>query len=66
MMGILVNLEAGLFLGFFLGIGCSLAVIYAIYLGGYRKAIEDSLHDPQPERYTRALSKAKQPSAPTR
>jgi hypothetical protein len=59
MMGILVNLEAGLFLGFFLGIGCSLAVIYAIYLGGYRKAIEDSLREPQPENYSKLLLKAK-------
>ena len=33
----------GLCFGFLWGIGCSLAILYAIYLGGYRKAVEDSL-----------------------
>jgi hypothetical protein len=30
------------------GIGCSLAILYSIYLGGYRKAVKDSL---KPEIY---------------
>jgi hypothetical protein len=33
----------GLIIGFMWGIGCSLAILYAIFLGGYRKAVEDSL-----------------------
>ncbi|MDR3774950.1 MAG: hypothetical protein P4L26_16465 [Terracidiphilus sp.] len=33
----------GLCIGFLWGIGCSLAILYSIYLGGYRKAVEDSL-----------------------
>ena len=33
----------GLCLGFLWGTGCSLAIMYSIYLGGYRKAVEDSL-----------------------
>ena len=47
----------GLACGFFWGIGCSLAILYSIYLGGYRKGVEDSLAEVKPERYTRALQK---------
>lgn len=60
MLQALLNLGVGWFLGFFLGFGCSLAVIYQIYLGGYRKAIEDSVRDPQPENYKRLFAKAKE------
>ena len=47
----------GLCVGFFWGIGCSLAILYSIYLGGYRKAVEDSLAPQKPPRYQRALDK---------
>jgi hypothetical protein len=47
----------GLIFGFLWGIGCSLAVMYSIYLGGYRKAIKESLAKPQPSRYVHALGK---------
>ncbi len=47
----------GLACGFLWGMGCSLAILYSIYLGGYRKGVEDSLAEPKPERYTRALHK---------
>lgn len=47
----------GLCFGFMWGIGCSLAILYSIYLGGYRKGIEDSLAEQKPERYFRALDK---------
>lgn len=47
----------GLIFGFMWGIGCSLAVMYSIYLGGYRKAIKESLAQPQPARYVKALEK---------
>ena len=47
----------GLCIGFIWGIGCSLAVLYSIYLGGYRKAVEDSLAEPKPPRFLRALEK---------
>ena len=33
----------GYFFGFSLGVGCALAVMYSIYSGGYRRAVEDSL-----------------------
>ena len=47
----------GLIIGFLWGIGCSLAIMYSIFLGGYRKAIKESLALPQPERYRKALEK---------
>ncbi len=47
----------GLCLGFLWGIGCSLAILYSIYLGGYRKGVEDSLSEHKPKRYTEVLAK---------
>jgi hypothetical protein len=49
----------GFFFGFALGVGCSLVVLYAIYSGGYRKALEDSLRDPHSDRYLQMLAKAR-------
>ena len=47
----------GCFLGFLFGVGCSLAVMYSIYMGGYRAAVKDSQTTPPPERHTQALAK---------
>jgi hypothetical protein len=47
----------GLCCGFFWGIGCSLAILYSIYLGGYRKGVEESLAEEKTERYRRAMEK---------
>jgi hypothetical protein len=47
----------GLCFGFVFGIGCSLAVMYSIYLGGYRKGIEDSLAPKKSQRFHAALEK---------
>ncbi len=47
----------GLCIGFMWGIGCSLAILYSIYLGGYRKAVEDSLAEVKPRRFSDALRK---------
>jgi hypothetical protein len=47
----------GLCLGFMFGTGCALAVMYAIFLSGYRKAVEESQMPVQPKRYTEALRK---------
>jgi hypothetical protein len=47
----------GVFLGFFFGVGCALAVMYSIYMGGYRAAVKDSLLQPPPERLAKALAK---------
>ncbi|MGI8771748.1 MAG: hypothetical protein ACR2JE_09945 [Acidobacteriaceae bacterium] len=46
-----MNIMIGYFFGFALGVGCALAVMYTIWTGGYRKAIEHSLMSYPPERY---------------
>jgi hypothetical protein len=54
----------GLILGFMFGVGCAFAVLYTIYMGGYRKAISESLQPgPPPSRYMRELEKIKRKSA---
>ena len=47
----------GFFFGFGFGVGCALAVMYSIYIGGYRKAVEDSLRDEKSDRYLHWLPK---------
>jgi hypothetical protein len=47
----------GFFFGFGFGVGCALAVMYSIYMGGYRAAVRDSRLPTPPERYTKALEK---------
>jgi hypothetical protein len=47
----------GLCIGFLWGIGCSLAILYSIYLGGYRKAVEDSLAEQKSQRFKETLRK---------
>jgi hypothetical protein len=47
----------GFFFGFGFGVGCALAVMYSIYMGGYRAALRDSQLPNPPERYTKAFEK---------
>jgi hypothetical protein len=47
----------GLCIGFLWGTGCSLAIMYSIYLGGYRKAVEDSLLPGKSKRFRETLKK---------
>lgn len=47
----------GFAIGYLLGVGCAVASMYSIYLGGYRKAMEDSLREGKSERYLRLLPK---------
>jgi len=47
----------GFFLGFAFGVGCALAVMYSIYMGGYRAAIRDAQLPVAPERYRKAIKK---------
>jgi hypothetical protein len=47
----------GLCFGFLWGIGCSLAILYSIYLGGYRKGVEESLASQKSKRFNEALTK---------
>ena len=49
---------AGFFLGFFFGVGCALAVMHSIYMGGYRAAVKDTLLPTPPKRLTRARANA--------
>lgn len=50
-MGGMMNIMVGFFFGFAFGVGCALAVMYTIWSGGYKKAIEDSLMEEKPDRY---------------
>jgi hypothetical protein len=59
-MGVFYNMMLGYFFGFALGVGCALAVIYTIYTGGYKKAIEHSLLEQKPKRYLDAVASAMQ------
>ena len=49
----------GLFLGFVFGVGCALAVMYSIYMGGYRAALQDTLLASPPERLVKARARSK-------
>ena len=51
----------GVFLGFVFGVGCALAVMYSIFLGGYRAAVKDAQLPSPPPRLLKA--RAKHPSA---
>jgi hypothetical protein len=57
-MGIFYNIMLGYFFGFALGVGCALAVFYAIYSGGYRKAVEHGLLQQKPKRYLDEMAAA--------
>jgi hypothetical protein len=47
----------GLILGFMFGVGCAFAVLYTIYMGGYRKAVADSLTQLPSKRFGEAREK---------
>jgi hypothetical protein len=57
-MAVFYNIMLGYFFGFALGVGCALAVFYAIYSGGYRKAVEDSLLPQKTKRYLEVMAAA--------
>jgi hypothetical protein len=50
----------GLILGFIFGVGCAFAVLYTIYMGGYRKAISESLSPDPPQRFRETLAKVEE------
>jgi hypothetical protein len=58
-MGFFSSAIVGYFFGFGFGLGCALAVIYSIYTGAYRKAVEDSLREEKSERFLKLLPKAR-------
>jgi hypothetical protein len=51
-----VGAVIGFFLGFAFGVGCALAVMYSIYMGGYRAAVRDTRLVEVPERLRRVLA----------
>ena len=53
----------GLCIGFMWGIGCALAILYSIYLGGYRKGVEDSLSEKKSKRYLDTLKRIRERDA---
>ncbi|WP_263375078.1 hypothetical protein [Granulicella aggregans] len=55
-MTILWSAMFAIFFGFIFGVGCSLAVMYSIYNGGYRAAVKESQMPDPPERYRKALN----------
>ncbi len=52
----------GFFLGFAFGVGCALAVMYSIYMGGYRVAVKEMRAPQQTERLRKALAGLQQSS----
>ncbi len=59
-MSIFYSSAFGFFLGFAFGVGCALAVLYSIYLGGYRAAVRDAELPTPPERLIKIIRKAQQ------
>jgi|HubBroStandDraft_2_1064218.scaffolds.fasta_scaffold715337_2 hypothetical protein len=50
----------GLCVGLVWGVGCSLVLLYSIYLAGYRKGVRDSIEPEKSERFKRMIDKLKQ------
>ena len=59
MFGFAVSSLIGICLGFMFGVGCALAVMYSIYMGGYRAALMDMQMEPKPNRWSEQLAKTK-------
>jgi hypothetical protein len=57
-VSISIGVLIGFFLGFAFGVGCALAVMYSIYLGGYRAAVRDAGLPESPPRLVKARAKA--------
>lgn len=50
----MLTIMYGFFFGFALGVGCALAVMYTIWTGGYKRAVEHSLMSEPPARFVTA------------
>lgn len=53
------SLAFGWFFGFGLGVGCALAVMYSVFMGGYRAALRDSRMASPPKRLVQTLARLK-------
>ena len=47
----------GFLMGFGFGVGCALAVLYSIYRGGYRAAVDDFAQPTPPARLAKELAR---------
>jgi len=59
MYGFSIYSLMGFALGFMLGVGCALAVMYSIYTGGYRAALRDMTLEVKPSRWEEQMEKIK-------
>lgn len=59
-----ISAVIGFFMGCAFGVGCALAVMYSIYMGGYRRAMQDSLSPEKSPRYLQMLQKMQPPENP--
>lgn len=57
MYGFAISNLIGVCLGFMFGVGCALAVMYSIYMGGYRAALRDLQLKERPKRHFEELAK---------
>jgi hypothetical protein len=57
MFGLAVSVILGVCLGFMFGVGCALAVMYSIFMGGYRAALTDMGLPERPKRWAEELAK---------
>jgi hypothetical protein len=57
MYGFTVASLIGVCLGFMFGVGCALAVMYSIYMGGYRAALTDMGMPQKPKRWSEQMAK---------
>jgi ABC-type antimicrobial peptide transport system permease subunit len=60
----LISSTIGFFLGFVFGVGCALAVMYSIFLGGYRAAVRDAELPVPPARLLKARAKLQSANTP--
>ena len=56
-MSMLWSAVIGWFFGFAFGVGCALAVMYSIFMGGYRAALRESRLETPPKRLVQALER---------
>ncbi len=54
----------GFFLGFAFGVGCALAVMYSIYMGGYRAAVREMRAAEPTERLLQEMAKSERADIP--
>ena len=62
MAGFSIYGALGFALGFLFGVGCASAVLYTIYLAGYRRALRDSAERGAASRFRKEIKRLRYPS----